>query len=165
MLNRNIPYIWIILGIIELFFGIDGYIMYSSGGLFNIWIPEQIMVKNIAFGIISISMGIDLLFKPKRQVRNVYSISIWVLLFIMTGTIYQRVVWGNFDLEFIVLYDYWFIVLAIFTLKEFKNEGILIELNFFRYLSSNSLFIILSGLILNGSIFILADFLLYELFY
>jgi hypothetical protein len=60
--TQEISIYWIIFGLIELILGISGYYRYLQGGLFFFIIPEQIELKNIIFGTISILIGIRIIF-------------------------------------------------------------------------------------------------------
>lgn len=166
MKNKNFPIAWILIGSLELFFGISGYIRYSNGGMmYTFMIPEQIEVKNILFGLISIVIGIGLFINPKQQLKLIYLFPIWVITFILTGTIQSLIKWDYFGLEYIFILDYWFLIISFHTLREFKKDIIISKLNLIEFVKSNWVFTISSAVFINLLIFTLAELMPYEIFY
>lgn len=165
-MKKVTPSIWILLGLIGLYDGVSGYIHSSSGGLFIIMIPEEIQLKSIMFGIISLIIGIGLFINPKQQVRFVYSFPIWILLYITIGTIQHAIYWGGFDLIYIADFDFFvYLFFPILTLVALKQQQQIDNISLKKFIANHWLFLITGSILVNAFIYITAELLPYELFW
>ena len=162
---KIIAILWITIGLIQIFMGIDSYIHYSNGGFFLFMIPEETLIKNIILGIISIFIGVGLLKNPKSQIKQVYSIPLWAIIFIILAIIKDSVLVELYGTSYLWTIDYLYFLLSFFTLKAIQKEVDFDRVSWKIFIRNNWLFILISGVLISSLIFIISLLFPYEFFY
>jgi hypothetical protein len=162
---QEISIYWIVIGIIEFILGINGYVRYSKNILQFIPFPEQIELKNIFFGTISILIGIRIIFFGIYQPKLIFSFPIWILMFVIAGVIQYYIDRKDFGFIYVLIADYIYIILSVVTIKILEKENKIQRFNWMLFLRTNRVYVFFYGFVLISMIFILGEIFRYSYFY
>ena len=162
---KKIAILWIVIGLIEVVMGIDSYIRYSNGGFFLFMIPEESVIKNITLGIILIFVGLGLLKNPKGQIRTIYSVPLWAIIYIILATIKDSILIEGYAILNFWTIDYLYFLLSFFTLKAIQEKVDFDRVSWKIFIRNNWLFLLFSGVLISSLIFLISFLLPYEFFY
>jgi|GEM_PF-4055252 len=117
-----LPIVWILLGIIGVLIGLNGYYRYTQPVLFTIMVSNDQYLRDIVFGLLSIGIGIMLFTQKYNATKLVYAYPMWVIGFIFFGTIINSIQFKHFESDLIFTVDYLFILLSINTINRLNGE-------------------------------------------
>ena len=156
---KIINYIWIIIGIIQIYICFSMYWIYSSGRLFLFIEPQYIAIKNLIIGIISSIIGIKFDKKNKTKLWFILLIALLIPTVKIGINIYELIKYKETSATVWVSFDYLLLILIYFTYQQFE-----LEKSFWKTLSNNIKTLTLGSLSTVGLIILLNEILTYETF-
>jgi len=117
---RTLPFVWIIVGLGFIYYGLDSYWNYSRPGILWLFIiPEIYALKQILIGVISLIIG-KKLFNKERPIQLLINLSYWLVILEIGVSVVN---WG-YTLLFI-LFDLLVYAIIIHTLYGFYKTGVI----------------------------------------
>lgn len=153
---KIIGIIWILIGVLSIYFTIDILNSYSSS--FHVFMfSNEVLSKSIIFGLVYILIGVFILKTPFKLTFELYSLIVWIISFSTLWILVNLVSFSKLELEYLLISDYLIIFLIWASISTLKEEGQIEKSSSFKkILSSNYKRLISELLIINMAIYFLS---------
>lgn len=158
--------LWIITGLLYVFFGIDLYWKYSTPGmLWMLWMPESLAINWLLVGALSLIIGIRLVKHSNKIIGVIFSFPIWILLVTLWSFVYGEIVGSYYSDWKDTIFNYFIIIPFIVSMTNLKKETFVsTHRRIANYYSKKWQIIILQSIVIFAIIQILSSSIPYNTF-